>query len=188
MRIDRGCCANLRALAGKINYHRCKLGRPIDSAIPMAKSATGFRGRGIVHQSARGIRCAIRVGVRDPESLRMLITGRRSNIASIVVNSFKTNSGKDVPVNRMKNETMPAEDERRELVPVIIAGIVAAIGLFCLWADLRDDSLGRGDGVITSAVASRAGVMVTPSELPTHLVMPQTAPASELSTVGRVTR
>ena len=41
----------------------------------------------------------------------------------------------------MKNETMPAEDERRELVPVIIAGIVAAIGLFCLWADLRDDLL-----------------------------------------------
>jgi hypothetical protein len=88
----------------------------------------------------------------------------------------------------MKNETMPAEDERRELVPVIVAGIVAAIGLFFLWADLRDDSLGRGDGMITSAVVSRAGVMVTPSELPTHLVMPQTAPASEPSTVGRVTR
>ena len=117
----------------------------------------------------------------------MLITGRRSNIESIVVNYFKTNSGKDVPVNRMKNETMPAEDERRELVPVIIAGIVAAIGLFCLWADLRDDSLGRGDGMITSAVVSRTGVIVTPSELPRHLEMPQTAPASELSTVGRVT-
>jgi hypothetical protein len=120
----------------------------------------------------------------------MLITGRRSNVESIVVNYLKTNSGKDVPVNRMKNETMPAEDERRELVPVIIAGIVAVIGLFCLWADLRDDPLGRGDGMITSAVVSRAGVMVTPSELPPHLVMPQTTPASdsEPSTVGRVTR
>ena len=64
----------------------------------------------------------------------------------------------------MKNETMPAQDERRELVPVIIASIVAAIGLFCLWADLRDDSLGRGDGMITSAVVSRAGAIVVRSE------------------------
>jgi hypothetical protein len=83
---------------------------------------------------------------------------------------------------------MSAKDERRELVPVIIASIVAAIGAFCLWSDLRNDSLGRGDGMITSAVASRAGVIVTPSELPTHLIVPQTAPASEPSTVGRVTR
>jgi hypothetical protein len=90
-------------------------------------------------------------------------------------------------VNRKKNETIPAEDERRELIPVIIAGIVAAVGLFCLWSDLRDDSLGRGDGMITSAVATRAGVMVTPSEPPTRLAMPETTPASEFSTVGRVT-
>jgi hypothetical protein len=110
------------------------------------------------------------------------------NVASIAVNNFKTNAGKDVPVNRTKNETMPAEDERRELVPVIIAGIVAAIGVFCLWADLRDDSLGRGDGMITSAVVSRAGVIVSPSEPPTHLVVPQASPAFEASTVGRVTR
>jgi hypothetical protein len=82
---------------------------------------------------------------------------------------------------------MPAKDERRELVPVIIASIVAAIGAFCLWSDLRNDSLGRGDGMITSAVVSRAGVVVTPSERPSHLVVPQTAPASEPSTVGRAT-
>ena len=69
---------------------------------------------------------------------------------------------------------MPSEDERRELVPVIIAAIVAAIGGFCLWADLRNDSLGRGDGIITSAVVSRAGAIMTPSEPPTHLVAPQT--------------
>jgi hypothetical protein len=86
----------------------------------------------------------------------------------------------------MKNETMPAEDERRELIPVIIAGVVAVVGLFCLWSDLRDDSLGRGDGMITSAVATRAGVIVTPSEPPTRLGMPQTAPAFESATVGRV--
>jgi hypothetical protein len=89
----------------------------------------------------------------------------------------------------MKNEIMPAQDERRELVPVIIASIVAAIGLFCLWADLRDDSLGRGDGMITSAVVSRSGVIVTPSQPPPDdLAVPLAAPAFEPATVGRVTR
>jgi hypothetical protein len=106
----------------------------------------------------------------------------------IAVNDFNTNSGKDVPVNQIKYETMPAEDERRDVVPVIIAGIVAAVGLFCLWADLRDDSLGHGEGMITSAVVSRTGVIVTPSEPPIRLTMPQTTSASEPSTVGRVTR
>jgi hypothetical protein len=106
-------------------------------------------------------------------------------VESIAVNDFKINSVKDVPVNRMKNETMPAQDERRELVPVIIAGIVAAIGLFCLWADLRDEPLGRGDGMITSAVVSRSGVIVTPSEPPPGDLA---APAFEPATVGRVTR
>ena len=69
---------------------------------------------------------------------------------------------------------MPSEDERRELVPVIIAAIVAAIGGFCLWSDLKNDSLGREDGIITSAVVSPAGAIMTPSEPPTHLVAPQT--------------
>jgi hypothetical protein len=72
---------------------------------------------------------------------------------------------------------MAVKDERRELVPVIIATIVAAMGAFCLWSDLRNDSLGRGDGMITSAVVSRAGAIVTPSEPPAHLVVPQTVPA-----------
>ena len=69
---------------------------------------------------------------------------------------------------------MPANDERREFVPVIIATVVAAIGAFCLWSDLTNDSLGRGDGMITSAVVSRAGAIVAPSEPPAHLVEPQT--------------
>jgi hypothetical protein len=86
----------------------------------------------------------------------------------------------------MKSETMPAKDERRELVPVVIATIVAALGAFCLWSDLRNDSLGRGDGMITSATASRAGVIVTPTEPPDHLVVPRTVPVSEPETVGRV--
>jgi hypothetical protein len=74
---------------------------------------------------------------------------------------------------------MPAKVERRELVPMIIATIVAAIGAFCLWSDLRNDSLGRGDGMITSAVVSRAGATVAPSEPPAHLVVPQTVVCTE---------
>lgn len=71
---------------------------------------------------------------------------------------------------------MPSRDERRELVPVIIASIVAAIGVFFLWSDLKNDALDRGDGIITSAVVSRAGAIITPSEPPTHLVVPRTVP------------
>jgi hypothetical protein len=82
---------------------------------------------------------------------------------------------------------MPAKAERRELVPVIIAAIVAGIGVFFLWSDIRSDSLGRGDGMITSAVASRAGATVAPSQPPAHLVVPQTVPAFGPSMVGNAT-
>jgi hypothetical protein len=92
------------------------------------------------------------------------------------VNYFEINSGKEVPWNRSRNRTM-ARDERRELVPVIIATIVAAIGAFCLWSDLKNDSLDRGGGLITSAVVSRAGAIMTPSEPPAHLLAPQTVPS-----------
>jgi hypothetical protein len=43
----------------------------------------------------------------------------------------------------------------------------------------------RGDGMITSAVVSRAGAVVAPSEPPAHLVVQRTVLASEPSTVGR---
>jgi hypothetical protein len=82
---------------------------------------------------------------------------------------------------------MPANDERRELAPVTIAALVAAIGAFCLWSDLRNASLDSGDRMITSAVVSRAGAVMIPTEPPAHLVVPQTAPASEPSTVGPAT-
>jgi hypothetical protein len=82
---------------------------------------------------------------------------------------------------------MSAGDERRELVPVIIATLVAALGAFCLWSDLRSDSLGRGDGMITSAITSRAGVTVTPTQPPVHLMVPQSVPASEGSSIERAT-
>jgi hypothetical protein len=81
---------------------------------------------------------------------------------------------------------MPAKDERRELVPVIIATIVAAIGVLGLWSDLRNDPLGQGDGMITSAVVLRVGATVAKSEPPAHLVVPQTVLASEPSKVGSV--
>jgi hypothetical protein len=83
---------------------------------------------------------------------------------------------------------MPAKHERRELIPVMIATAVLGISLFFLWSDLRDDSPGRGDGMITSATVSRAGAIVTPSQPPADLVVPQTVPVSESSTVGRATR
>jgi hypothetical protein len=73
---------------------------------------------------------------------------------------------------------MPAKDERRELVPVIVAALVAGIGVFCLWSDLKNDSVDRDDGMITSAVVSRAGAIMTPSEPPTHLIVPQTMPGA----------
>jgi hypothetical protein len=75
---------------------------------------------------------------------------------------------------------MPAKDERPELVPVLIAGLVAAIGAVCLWSDLRSDARDRGDGMITSAVVSRAGAIMTPSQPPAHLVVPRTVPSGGL--------
>jgi hypothetical protein len=83
---------------------------------------------------------------------------------------------------------MAVKNERREFVPIMIAAIVAAIGTCCLWFDLKNDSFGHRDGMITSAIASRAGAIVTPSEPPAHLSVPQTVLASEPSTVGRATR
>jgi hypothetical protein len=74
---------------------------------------------------------------------------------------------------------MPPKDERRELVPVIIACLVAAIGGFCLWSDLKNDVLAHDGGMITSAVVSRAGATITPSEPPTHLFVPETVPVGD---------
>jgi hypothetical protein len=82
---------------------------------------------------------------------------------------------------------MPAKDERRELVPATIATIVAAIGVLCLWSDLRNDPLDQGDGMITSAVVLRAGATMAKSEPPAHLVAPQTVLASEPSKVSSLT-
>jgi hypothetical protein len=83
---------------------------------------------------------------------------------------------------------MPARDERRELVPVIIATVVLSIGLFFIWSDIRDGAPGLGDDAVTSSVVARAGATLTPMEAPTHLVVPQTTFVSTPSTVGRSAR
>jgi hypothetical protein len=82
---------------------------------------------------------------------------------------------------------MPSKDEHPEVVPVIIATIVAILSAGWLWSDLKNDAPNTGDGMITSAVVSRTGAMVTPSDPPVHLVVPQTVPAFGSSTAGRVT-
>lgn len=69
---------------------------------------------------------------------------------------------------------MPSKNEFRELVPVLIATLVAAIGVFALLSDLKNDSQDRADGIVTSAVVSRAGATIAPTEPPDHLVIPQT--------------
>jgi hypothetical protein len=96
-----------------------------------------------------------------------------------VVNSFATHSGKEVPWKRFRSRVgpMPFKHERPDLVPVATAIMVVAIGAFFLWSDLKNDALGSGDGMITSAVVSRAGAIMTPSEPPAHLVVPQTVPS-----------
>jgi hypothetical protein len=81
---------------------------------------------------------------------------------------------------------MPHQDARRELVPVAIAAIVAAISMLFLWSDLKNDSLGQGDGMITSTVVSRAGATVTPTEPPAYLVAPQTVLTSAIRPAGVV--
>jgi hypothetical protein len=81
---------------------------------------------------------------------------------------------------------MAGNDERRELVPVAIAAVVLVIGIFFIWSDIRSDAPSRYDDMTTSAVVLRAGAVLTPSTPPSDLVVPQTMPASEPSTVGRV--
>ena len=80
---------------------------------------------------------------------------------------------------------MPARDERRELVPVMVATIVLSIGIFFIWSDLRDGARSRDDDLITSSVVARAGATLTPIEAPSRLVVPQSTIVSAPSTVGR---
>ena len=117
---------------------------------------------------------------RASEGRRLVPWHVDPNVQLDTVNRFATSSSKrDAPGIKDELDEMPAQEERRELVPVIVAGLVAVIGVFCLWSDLKNDSADRGDGMITSAVVSRAGAIMTPSEPPTHLSVPQTVPSRD---------
>ena len=83
---------------------------------------------------------------------------------------------------------MSRRDERRELVPVIIATVVLAIGTFFIWSDIRADTRSVADDAITTAVVTRAGATLVPSPMPTDLVAPRTTPVSAASTVGQAVR
>jgi hypothetical protein len=61
------------------------------------------------------------------------------------------------------------KDRRGDLIPVIVAAIVAVVGTGAiLFNDFGPDnnSLGSGNGMITAAAVSRAGAIVIPSDLP----------------------
>lgn len=75
---------------------------------------------------------------------------------------------------------VPQKDQHRELIPMAIASLVT---LACVTALLLLDfgpgnSQGNADGMITSAVVTRAGATATPSEKPS-IAAPETIAVSE---------
>jgi len=71
--------------------------------------------------------------------------------------------------------------QHRELVPMAIAALVAAMSVTALLLlDFRPgNSQGNADGMITSAVLTRAGAIATPSEKPIDIAAPRTIAVSE---------
>jgi hypothetical protein len=73
------------------------------------------------------------------------------------------------------------KDQHRELMPMAIAALVAVASVTALL--LLDfgpnSSRGNADGMITSAVLTRAGAIATPSEKPTDIAAPATIVVSE---------
>jgi hypothetical protein len=73
------------------------------------------------------------------------------------------------------------KDQHRELLPMVFAALVAVASVTALL--LLDfgpnNSQGSADGMITSAVLSRAGAIATPSEKPTDIAAPETIAVSE---------
>jgi hypothetical protein len=67
-----------------------------------------------------------------------------------------------------------------EILPMAIAALIAAMSLAALvLLDFGpNNSLGNADGMITSAVLSRAGAIATPSERPTDIAAPATIAVS----------
>jgi hypothetical protein len=73
------------------------------------------------------------------------------------------------------------KDQHRELMPMAIAALVAVASVTALLLlDFGPYSLqGNADGMITSAVLTRAGAIATPSEKPTNIAAPATIVVSE---------
>jgi hypothetical protein len=80
------------------------------------------------------------------------------------------------------------KDQHRELMPMAIAALVAVASVIALL--LLDfgpnNSHGNADGMITSAVLTRAGAIATPSEKPADIGAPETIAVSER--LGKVRR
>jgi len=72
-------------------------------------------------------------------------------------------------------------DQHRELMPMAIAALVAAASVTALvLLDFGPNGVpGNADGMITSAVLSRAGAIATPSEKPTDIAAPEAIIVSE---------
>ena len=74
-----------------------------------------------------------------------------------------------------------SKDQHPELIPMAIAALVAVASVTALM--LLDfgpnSSRGNADGMITSAVLSRAGAIATPSEKPADIAAPETIVVSE---------
>jgi hypothetical protein len=68
-----------------------------------------------------------------------------------------------------------------ELIPMAIAALVAVMSVTALLLlDFGPNSPhGNADGMITSAVLTRAGAVATPSEKPPHIAAPETIAVSE---------
>jgi hypothetical protein len=74
-----------------------------------------------------------------------------------------------------------SKDQHPELIRMAIAALVAvaSVTALLLLDFVPNNSQGSADGMITSAVLSRAGATVTPSEKPVDIVAPQTIAVSE---------
>ncbi len=72
------------------------------------------------------------------------------------------------------------KDQRPELVPMAVTALVAAASVAALLLlDFGPTTVqGRGDGMITSAVLTRAGATASPSEQPV-IAAPETITASQ---------
>ena len=73
-----------------------------------------------------------------------------------------------------------SKDQHSELLPMVFAALVAVASMTALFLldFVPNSSRGSADGMITSAVLSRAGVIATPSEKPTDIAAPETITVS----------